>query len=189
MEHVGIPEPKDLEPLRPKPLIPRPIPASVRGIGMLPAVEFNDNARLVGNEVDDIWSDGFLTPELHSRDPMCAKVIPQPPFRIGRAPPKRSGEVSSLCHSKMISHHGVLHVPTPTLALPHQGGKDFHAGLHQRIQREDGRRSSSPTRGRETIQLTNASFAPAKLAPASSHRTVEAGLASCLEVSDRRGRH
>ena len=151
MEHVGIPEPKDLEPLRPKPMIPRLIPASVRGIGMLPAVEFNDNARLVGNEVDDIWSDGFLAPELHSRDPMCAKLMPQPPFRIGRASSEGSGEVSSLCHSKMISHHCVLHTLTPTLPLHHQQGEgiastpNFTSGSNARTgkclahHREDGR--------------------------------------------------
>jgi len=75
-----IPEPQYAKSLPREPGIPNPV--RLRFV-MLAAVGLNDEARIVANEIRDVWPDRNLTPEFRSSELPIAKDAPQRMLGIG----------------------------------------------------------------------------------------------------------
>ncbi len=78
-------------PLRGEPSIPNLIGAR---FAVLPAVSFDNQARIEAQEVRDIGADGNLTPELHVGELAIAQYAPRHSFSIGHVPPERATLIS-----------------------------------------------------------------------------------------------
>ena len=102
-EDIGIPEPKDHEPPGSEPPVPDGVTPAVPWFCVLAPIEFDDNPRLVRDEIDDVRADRRLTAELYARDLPAAQVTPQGSLRIGRTFAKGSSERGLVCHDRIIS--------------------------------------------------------------------------------------
>jgi hypothetical protein len=76
--HVIVPEAQDAIAMIAKPLIANGIAFTGR---VLSAVDFNDQALLPADQIDNIGTDGFLTYEFHSAERSRANTVPKPLFR------------------------------------------------------------------------------------------------------------
>ena len=74
-----VPESQDAKTLLLQPLSAHRI--VVLGIGMLAAVELDDQLLLETDEIDDVTAKGLLTAELETREPLGPKLPPQ--LRLG----------------------------------------------------------------------------------------------------------
>lgn len=70
-------------------------------IGMLAAIEFDDEAQAATGEIGDVWADGVLEDELCAFDLPVADALPQPFFGFGAIAPQRAGDArqSAACHN------------------------------------------------------------------------------------------
>ena len=76
-QNIGVPKTKDQEPLLLKPAIACCIALMLRKRSVLPAVEFDDDAVIEGDEIDDVSSNWSLAPELDSRNLSPTKPSPE----------------------------------------------------------------------------------------------------------------
>ena len=76
----GIPESHDPVASRFKPSISLRIPCRMFGLRVLPAIEFDNNARLVAGEISNVSPDYNLTPELCSESAKLLQSDPEQDF-------------------------------------------------------------------------------------------------------------
>jgi hypothetical protein len=86
-QNVVIPETQDAVVVVGKPFVASRIP---RIVGMLAAVDFDNQTRLATYEIDSVESDRLLPNELISAEPARSQPVPKYAFGIGRIPPEPS---------------------------------------------------------------------------------------------------
>jgi hypothetical protein len=51
-------------------------------IGMMPAIDFDDESPRSADEIREVWANGMLAAEFDARQPMCADQFPADPLRL-----------------------------------------------------------------------------------------------------------
>ena len=111
-QHVVVPIPNDLIAVR----FDDRRPFGVGGaVGMLPAVEFDGDARGAFGEIDDETADRELLGKLMPAELLAAQMLPEADFGVGRSATEFSGDQGQafLCHRPVHPH--------PTLPLEGEG--------------------------------------------------------------------
>ena len=85
--HVIVPVAQDAIVMIAKPLVTNGVAFARR---VLSAVDFNNQALLPADQIDDVRTNGFLTHELHSAKGAGSDTVPQPLFRNGGPSAKMS---------------------------------------------------------------------------------------------------
>lgn len=85
LENLVIPEPKYSEPLRFQPLGPPRVVLDL--LGMLPAIQLDNEPRFKTGKVDDIFSKRGLLAKPEPIDPLAPQPFPQTLFRLGAVLP------------------------------------------------------------------------------------------------------
>jgi hypothetical protein len=113
LHHVVVPEAQDAIVAFAKPLIANRVAFARR---VPPAIDFNDQASLATDKVDDIGTYGFLPNEFHSAERPRADAIPQPLFRNGGRATKapRGIRFSGSCSAHEVHPHARF-APTPSI--------------------------------------------------------------------------
>jgi hypothetical protein len=89
IQHLVVPEPQHLKALLHKPLIP---PAIISLLFlMLAAINFNDQAALQTNKINDVGTNGHLATESNTGDLPLAQMLPETPFGVSHVGAKISG--------------------------------------------------------------------------------------------------
>jgi hypothetical protein len=101
LQHLIIPEPQYAKPLIFEPTGP---PAVGFVVGMLAAIDFDNEVFLEADEVDDIFSDHCLSLELCPVETMRAQEIPKPPLGVGHIATERFRP--RVMPSATLSHEG-----------------------------------------------------------------------------------
>ena len=73
----------------------------VEVVGMLAAIEFDDEAQAATGEVGDIRADGILENEFRILDLTVADALPQAFFRFGAVAAKGAGDARQFCQDKL----------------------------------------------------------------------------------------
>jgi len=89
-QYIWVPEPQDLEALASQPFRS---PLVVVALGMLAAIDLDNEACVEANEIRDIWAEWILPPEVRPGEPMAAKPVPKRPLCFRHHPSKLPGEV------------------------------------------------------------------------------------------------
>lgn len=102
-ENLVIPEANDAKSLLSEK--PRTLPIAPRLLGMLPAIDLDDELPLQTSEVNDIWADGALAAKAIARETPPPHVRPQTPLGVGHELAQRS--------CAFVCHGGFAEAPPP----------------------------------------------------------------------------
>ena len=97
-----------------------PVALIFGSFGMLPSVQFHDEAHFKADEIDNVSSNGGLPAEFMTTEPIGVEMSPQNTLGIGRMSAEMAGVGRSHVGEWLKMVEGVLYRPL-SLTLSHEG--------------------------------------------------------------------
>ena len=115
LKHIGVPIPQHLNPLRPKPRVPRRVIGAVR---VLAAITLDDHAWIEAYKIGDIGPQRRLPPELQPSELATTEQAPKPPLGGCLVMAHGAGAVSQFVPVRHADEAGTPPRPAKPLILP-----------------------------------------------------------------------